>query len=371
MRSVVIKDELINFEDQIGDTEDSEEIPSEKRILRTQSYDKSIADLVAMIRSGDLSLNPDYQRNYVWENKKASLLVESILLNVPIPVVYAEEDNENKWNVVDGLQRLNSLYRFFNDEFTLTGLEVLKELNKQKFSQLNSKAQRILKNGIIRVIVILQESHPEIKYDIFMRLNRGSVKLTEQELRNCLYRGSFNNLTKELCSNSQFLEIIGTTEPDKRFSDAEMILRFFAVSDSYNIEQQRLDNYRGSMKNFLNSFLNQKKNTPEDHISLYRQAFNETISKAYLVFGDRAFRRLDIAEKTVPVNRAIMDIVMYSFTKYDSNFLQQNSQKIKQFLKELPKNDDEFLQAITSSTADTKRFKYRLNRWIEKMESLA
>lgn len=159
-----------------------------ERKLHTQAYDKSISDLISKIKNEDIILNPQYQRNYVWDNTKASLLIESILLNVPIPVLYMAEDEDSRWNVVDGLQRLYSLKRFFDDEFKLTNLDVLQELKGKKYSQLrDEKPGRILRNGIIRTVVISQDSHHEIKYDIFMRLNRGSIKLNEQELRNCLY----------------------------------------------------------------------------------------------------------------------------------------------------------------------------------------
>ena len=133
-------DDVNDYDDQTGEDElDPVEIPKEVRHLRTQSYDKSVRDLVAMIDEGDIDLDPDYQRNYLWENKKASLLIESILLNIPIPVVYVAENEESQWNVIDGLQRLNSLYRFFKNEFKLSRLEVLSELNGLTYHNLPPK----------------------------------------------------------------------------------------------------------------------------------------------------------------------------------------------------------------------------------------
>ena len=129
-----------DFDDTTGEDEiEPVEIPKEVRNLRTQSYDKSVRDLVAMIDDGDIDLDPDYQRNYLWDNKKASLLIESILLNIPIPVVYVAENDDSEWNVIDGLQRLNSLYRFFKNEFKLGRLEVLSELNGLTFHNLPPK----------------------------------------------------------------------------------------------------------------------------------------------------------------------------------------------------------------------------------------
>jgi len=240
-----------DFDDASGDDKiDPVEIPKEVRNLRTQSYDKSVRDLISMIDDGSIDLDPDYQRNYLWDNKKASLLIESFLLNIPIPVIYVAENDDSEWNVIDGLQRLTSLNRFFKNEFRLSRLDVLNELNGLTFHNLPPKAKRILGNGMIRVVVLLAETHPEIKYDVFMRLNTGAVKLNEQELRNCLYRGELNNLLKDLRSDKRFLKCLKLDKPHNRFVDAEIILRFFAMHDGYDIENKKM-NYPGRMKTFL------------------------------------------------------------------------------------------------------------------------
>ena len=107
----------LRYEDISGEDDlISDEIPKEQRNLRTQTYDKSVSDLVSMMHDEDIILDPDYQRNYIWDNKRASLLIESILLNVPIPVIYLNEDEESRWVVIDGLQRLNTLKRFYDND---------------------------------------------------------------------------------------------------------------------------------------------------------------------------------------------------------------------------------------------------------------
>ena len=142
----------LNFSDDSDKSKISVEIPKEERKLVTQAYDKSVKDMVDMIRSEDVILNPEYQRHYVWDTKKASLFIESILLNVPLPIIYLSEDKDGKWNVIDGLQRLNTVRRYLGGEFKLRGLEVLQELNGSSYVTLNTKAQRILRNGILRII---------------------------------------------------------------------------------------------------------------------------------------------------------------------------------------------------------------------------
>lgn len=183
----VISD-MIFDDDYDDDSKIPYEIPKEVRKITTQAYDKSVADMIRMMEDKDIRLNPEYQRNYVWDNKKASMLIESIILNVPIPVIYVSQEEDDSWVVIDGLQRLNSLKRFFAGKFKLSGLGILSDLNKCDINSLNQKALRMLKNGLLRVIMITHDSNEEIKYDVFMRLNTGSVHLTEQELRNCLYR---------------------------------------------------------------------------------------------------------------------------------------------------------------------------------------
>lgn len=374
MANQKVSDEDVGFDDQDDSQEDSEIelIPKEKRTLRTQAYDKSVADLVSMLDQKEIALDPHYQRSYVWDNKKASLLVESILLNVPIPVIYVEEDDESKWNVVDGLQRLNTLRRFFANEFKLTGLEVLSELNKSQFSTLNPKAQRVLKNGILRIIVILQESHPEIKYDIFQRLNRGAVRLNEQELRNCLYRGSFNELLKELRKDKTLQKILGLQSEHPRFVDAELVLRCVALMDRYDPVTGNISQYVGKMKGFLNAYMQENKNAPPKKIEEVRKKFTRSIAGAYDVFGDKTFRRVNPGTKEPErqVNRALMDVVMVSFEKFENAALAAKSREINALLLEIQKDDPEFSSAITYGTSDRAKVEYRLKVWVAKLNAL-
>lgn len=342
----------------------SEEIPKEERNLRTQAYDKSVSDLVRMIRDEDIILNTDYQRNYIWDNKKASLLVESILLNIPIPVIYASEEEDNTWNIVDGLQRLSSLRRFFDNNFKLKGLEVLQELNDHRYEDLNPRVKRILNNGIIRIILIFSDSHPEIKYDIFMRLNTGSVRLKEQELRNCLYRGKLNSLLKELRKDKRFLSIIGLKEPHKRMDDAELILRYFAFLENYDTKTGKLNNYKGKIKSFLNNYMSKQKTMDDRKVEYLKAKFSNTLEKVYIVFDNKAFRKIDeYGNFDLSINRAIMDCIMISFDQFSLEEVEGKKSEIIELLKVLPIEDSEFEESITTGTSDTKRIEYRISKW--------
>ncbi|MDP8212120.1 MAG: DUF262 domain-containing protein [Candidatus Zapsychrus exili] len=370
-----IDDSIMSTTLKFSDDSDMEQtqvgIPKEERVLRTQAYDKSVSDIVDMIKSNDVILNPEYQRNYVWNSKKASLLVESILLNVPIPIIYVSEEEDGRWSVVDGLQRLNSLRRYFGNEFKLTGLEVLQELNGSQYYKLNPKAQRLLRNGILRIILIFKESNPEIKYDIFMRLNKSSIQLNDQELRNCLYRGEFNDLLKNLALNSNFLAMLRLKKPHKRMRDSEMILRYLAVADDYNSEHGKMKTYKGSMRTFLNTYMGEMKNASSDTIVMLKDRFENTILKVHAVFGNNAFRRIDSSGKfDSAVNRAIADFIMTTFENFEYDALVSNKQKIISALRNIIMEDTKFSESVSFGTSDTQKLEYRLSVWSKQLQSL-
>lgn len=360
--------DLIPFEDELGDTE-STPIPLVERSLRTQAYDKSVGDLVAMVKTNEIILDPDYQRNYIWENSKASLLVESFLLNVPIPIIYVSEEQDGRWSVVDGLQRLASLRRFFDDEFKLSKLEVFQELNGLPFSKLPPKAQRTLKNGILRIIVILQESHSEIKYDIFQRLNRGSIRLNEQELRNCLYRGELTSALREARTNTTFLRVIGLKEPHRRFHDEELILRCLAMAEGYDRESATLPGYPNKMKSFLNSYMDTHKTTSAEAVRQLLVRFQRTIDGIDEVFGSKAFRRpIGGGNTDSRLNRALMDGVFVSFWHLPGAQLIAKADKVRSINETLVDSDGDFADALIYGTSDRKRVEYRVKRWFRAAE---
>ena len=352
--------------------EDAMQIPKELRKIRTQAYDKSVEDTVRMIEKGRIYLQPDFQRySQVWDYKTASQLIESILLNVPIPPIYVAEEDDGSWNIIDGLQRLTSFKNFYEGKFKLKGLDSLKELNKQSYESLNPNAKSILDNGSLRIILITKESHPEMKYDVFMRLNRGSVKLTEQELRNCLYRGSLNDLIKDLRHNKKLLEILNLTEPHKRMDDAELILRYFALSENFDKEKMSIFGYKGIMKTFLNAFMDKNKNMTEYQINQLREKFNDTINKVYSIFGKNAFKRIEAnGEFYKWTNKAIYDFIMLSFEQYHLDELMKHKEQILNALKTCVNENKEFEDSITVGTSEPRRMEYRLGVCMAKMGSI-
>lgn len=289
-----------------------------RRIL-AQPYDYSVQDIVDKIESGDIDLNPDYQRNYVWaaddeQQNKCSRLIESLLLNIPIPVIYFAEQAETlKYEVIDGQQRLYTFQRFLKDDFALKNLQLRDDVNDKKYSELSQRDRDEIRKRSIRAIVILNESDEEVKYEVFERLNLGSIQLTPQEIRNNTLRGEFNDLLKELASEKLFKKMLNLRlkSDDKNMAHEELVLRFFAYHDS---EYKRVKN----LSYFLTDYMKKNQNPSKDAINNFRSLFLGTIELVDKYLGDKAFS--NFGEKKGKwaslSNRSLYDAEMLAFSDF-------------------------------------------------------
>lgn len=364
---VTIQDLPEFLEDEFDNETNSEDIESEvqpiiddsgkDRKLFTHPYDFIIRSLKDQVDDGTLVLADDFQRRRVWDDAKASRLIESLLINVPIPVCYFAELEDGSYSVIDGQQRLTAIYRYLNDKFKLRSLRIRADLNKKKFSQLGISDRRSIQSRSIRCILIQKESHPEIRFDVFDRLNSNSVKLNRQELRNSLYKGDLNKLIKELSENETFKKLRRSENVDKRMNDCEMILRFFA----FYFDRV---NYQGNLAKFFDNYLQAGRKMSSEVIHNHREIFLKTINDVDCVFGENSFRRYDPIHSTwnKSLNRAIYDIVMLYFAEIPSDIIQQKSNTILDEFKKIF-NDEEFQEDITSFPEKIVRFQSRLDKW--------
>ena len=320
--------------------------PSERKVI-TQPIDLSIQTLVDQWKANIIIL-PEIQREYLWDNGKASRLIESLLLNIPIPVLYFAETQEAKYEIIDGHQRVRSIARFFSNEFALSGLAVLKDnYGGLRHHKLSDRDQRFLKMRTLRAIIISVDSHPTMKFEIFERLNTGSISLNAQELRNSLYRGNFNKLLRKLALNEAFRSILGSRQPRKRMVDEELVLRFFALRDTLNT-------YRPPLKRALNDYMDVKKAIDEATLAQYENEFISAINRVKSLIGDNAFRLTDQDGKPLEsaVNRALFDAQMLTASWTNENGTPRG--KVLGQLAALNTNS-EFLDSIQRATGDRSR----------------
>lgn len=347
------------------------DIPKENRFLNTISYDYSVEYLYDLIKKGKIVLEVPFQRKHIWKNDKASMLIESIIMNVPIPPLYFAEEDDGKWLVLDGLQRLYSILNYYDNEFALNKVEVLEELQKMKYKDLPPKAKSLLDDGLLRVNIIKKDSHRDIKYDIFMRLNRGAVTLNYQELRNCLYRGNLNDAAKELCNeNTTFLKMLKQNKPNQRYLDVEFIIRYFAISDNLIYDENKniiISGYKGKLVSFLNEYMDKNKDCSLEKKLEYKNKFNSTIDKIKIVFGiDEAFR--DISSDNVKVYKTIADFIMPSFERMDLEYVRKNKQLIYERTKDYL-SKPETQNRLMIKTSDKDVMNKRIGEWFEVMKN--
>lgn len=319
--------------------------PDERKLI-TQPYDLGVRAIREDIRLGRINLDIAYQRKYVWDLGKASRLIESLLLNVPIPVCYFAEDDDGVYEVIDGLQRLTAIKLFLDDGFAMSGASVLSELNGSRFSDLSPKEQRRLEGRTIRCIVITADSHPDIKFDVFERLNTGAMSLTAQELRNLVYRGPFNESLKLLIEEQAFTRLLGGST-NKRMGHEELVLRYFAVRDG-------VETYQPPLRQLLNLTMRDHRKTPISDAE--RDEFLSVCAVVHEVFGDRPFQS---SGSQNPVNKALFDAIMVSVSYCDREELLANRVEARAALERLS-DHEQFKLSIGRATADRSRLLHRV-----------
>lgn len=337
--------------------------PKSRRLV-TQSYDLSVSTLLEQWADGTLKL-PEIQRQYVWDDVRASRLIESLLLNIPIPVVYFSETEEVNYLVIDGHQRIQSIARYVNNDFPLSGLKVLSEFSGLRFQHLPEREQRQIKTRVIRAIILGSDSDPSMMFDVFERLNTGSIALNAQEIRNSTHQGRMNEQIKLMTTDQSFRDCIGTKSPRQRMVDNELILRFFALRDGY-------DTYRPPLSRFLNDYMSRANEFSESEIVNLSAMFHNTAESIYQVFGAGAFRLTDANGKAVErnINRALAEAQFTAFSWVsDVSVLSDKKTEILQGAATLYQ-DPLFLDSIQRATGDRRRTRRRIGMYGELLNSL-
>lgn len=356
-----MRDEELEQQAEIEADESPEplDIAAGERKLVTQPYDYSVDQLVSHVEKRKILLiEVPYQREYVWDDSKASRLIESLLLNVPIPVCYFAENEDGSWEVIDGLQRVHSIVRYLEGGFALRGLSVLTELMGKRFAELPGRDQRRIESRTLRFVVITEESHPDIKFDVFERLNTGAVKLTAQELRNCIYRGDFNDTLHELAADRAFREAIGRPR-DPRMRDEEMVLRFFALHAA-------IPSYRPPISQLLNEYM--RENRTQNPSPADQRLFKGTMKTISRVFGGTAFRMLRDGKASGNINRALYDAVAISIGFANQQQLLKKADAVKKGHTELLQ-DPNFAPLVGRATADRSRMLGRIRMYTEMLKT--
>jgi hypothetical protein len=306
-----------------------------------------------------LVLNPDFQRSAgIWNDKAQSRLIESILIRIPIPAFYFDATDEDRWLVVDGLQRLTAINRFvIKQDLHLQDLEFLK-FNDATYNDLPPRYQRRILETQVVAYFIEPGTPANVKFNIFRRINTGGLPLSPQEIRHALNQGPATRLLAELAQLPEFQKAIDWGVSDKRMSARELVLRFLAFRLTPYTQ------YMGDFDAFLNEAM-EKLNKMEDQFPGFMQDFQQSMQRANDIFGRDAFRKRYLFDAArLPVNKALFEtwavnLAQLSIQQFDK--LKENRENlVNRFLGLV--NSREFNEAISQGTGDKSKVRTRFSK---------
>jgi hypothetical protein len=288
------------------------EVETARQDIRTDGYPMSIGEWISIYESGDLDIHPEFQRFYRWSEQQKSNLIESILLGIPLPPIFVSQRKDGVWDVIDGLQRLSTLFQFVGiltdeDKKTVPPLELqattyLPSLKNKLWESDNTEVvipddlKRAIKRSKIHVSIVLKESDEKTKYDLFQRLNTGGSQLSPQEVRNCILvmvNKDFYLWLNQLTKSETFQETISLSDkPLAEAYDTEQVLRFIILGKATDAELASV----GDVGVYLNTKMVEIAKDETFDNEGWKKTFDDTFSLIQEKMGDEAFKRYSIAK---------------------------------------------------------------------------
>ncbi|HDR4513820.1 DUF262 domain-containing protein [Bacillus cereus group sp. TH150LC] len=353
---------------ELDEYEEDYEHPFDADKIRIDQQMLSLKYLMELMSEKQIILNPGFQRNKVWtERKRKSLLIESLMLRIPIPAFYFYENEDSKFIVIDGLQRLSTINDFINNKFRLFGLEYLEKFCGGKtFSELDVKYQQRIFRTQLAVNILDARSPSNVVFDIFRRVNTGGVSLKPQEIRNAISKNSTRYLLKTLYKSDEFQSATRNRIKDDRMDGQEFILRFFAFHRAYNYTTSKLNYTSGNIAVFLDNALIALNEASDIELAQLEENFKRAMDISNILFKNYTFRKCYITKNnTVYSNMDIINKALYtswavilSNPKYiDFDFSKLGDKVLKKLAQELTK-DTRYDSCLTQGTNSTRSVQY-------------
>jgi hypothetical protein len=333
--------------------------------LVLQTSDLPLGTLAHMVDAGSIDLQPSFQRRERWSAEKQSALIESFLLNVPVPPIYLSEESNGTYSAIDGKQRLKAIAEFFGNRLKLNKLEKFSEAEGLIFSELPIEIKNAFTlRPFLRVVTLLKQTDRTLKFEVFLRLNRGGEKLGAQEIRNVAYRGPMNNAIYDLASlpflRNQLKIVNEKSFAYRAMSDAELVLRFLAL-------EQRDSKYTGNLSREMDEFCAEYQDAKSEIVTKKRKLFVDALARCEGIWGANSFKRPDKGAWRDQLLSGMYDAQMLAVSKlqdHEYTTAVQNSDKIVEATRDLF-NDESFDEAVRTGTNTPQRLDYRVKKMRE------
>lgn len=353
-----MKNDMIDAIDPVDDDQSSGGLypydPEYENLEITESP-FSIFEYLRQVKKEKIIIQPDFQRNLVWNQIQKSRFIESIILNFPLPPIYLNETKDNLYIVIDGLQRTTTLNEFYGGEFALKGLQAVPKFNGYYFEKLPDALKSKFEDKKINSYILKPSTPTKVIYDLFNRINTGGTQLTRQEVRNCIFIGKSTRLLKELSETNEFKSAIDFGVSPKRMKDREAVLRYLSFRwFDYEIE------YSGDMSDFVEKAMLRINKMDISQISELKEDFIRVMNSAFRIWGNKGFR-IPTEKSRGTINIAIYESVCNYLAKQSDDFLKDNSSKIVENYWSLLE-DDEYVQSVTRATGNKGKVLYRFKQ---------
>ena len=305
------------------DIESNTETIYPARNIKIDRVQFSIFELKRRYDKGLICLDPDFQRNEVWSTRQKSELIESVVMGIPLPLIYLAETMEGKLVIVDGRQRLTTFFRYLDNEFSINGLKIMIELNACKFRDLENDAKKSKYATEIEdfqlVIQIIKYPTPDrVRFDIFDRVNRGGTPLNNQEMRNALYQGPATKLLNELAASDAFKDATGHSVSPLHMKDKYIILRALSFylwkKDILKKKNGEKVVYRSDIEEFLGYSMEYLNWVDDDSREDLKSLFFKAMKRCYDTLGENAFRIPTDSGRRRPVSMTLFESLFYFVT---------------------------------------------------------
>lgn len=332
--------------------------PFDPSKIKVDREPMSVFQALRKISLGEIILNPDFQRNLVWDPVRRSRLIESALLRIPLPAFYFDGIDANHWTVIDGLQRLSTLLDFITRKtFRLQGLEYLSSAEGRSFDELPRGMQRDLEETQVTLFIIRPETPAEVKFTIFYRINTGGLVLTAQEIRHALFQGTATRLLKELAECGEFLAATDESVSDTRMDARECVLRYLAF------HMHPYDTYsKSELNSFLSTAMKELNGMPSSQIDILSSNFREAMVRAYDIFGRYAFRKFNFGSRRGPINKALFESWANVLQAYDLDALRPKKELLLKRVSNMLAEDIEYSKSLSAGTGSVRSVQIRFDR---------